>query len=163
DVVLPGVFCLPRHLGTPVHAANGLTDVVSRHDLVSICAACFKARTMARFDNSILNELYSNPLASRMIASATIWKFSLVAVLAVQYHLGFGVSPRLVRDTTKRNPRFFDRVAGQFECGRNRHERERIGGTITHLQIRVMIGKSLRRQIDRQNDLVPTEIRVDVW
>src|SRR5262249_2634142 len=81
DVVLPGVFCLPRHLGTPVHAANGLTDVVSRHDLVSICAACFKARTMARFDNSILNELYSNPLASRMIASATIWKFSLVAVL----------------------------------------------------------------------------------
>src|SRR5262249_1402739 len=73
--VVSGISRCSRHLGRPVDSVDRLPD----HADVFAPAAWTRARTMARFANSILKSLWPHPRAPRSIASAAIQKFSRVA------------------------------------------------------------------------------------
>jgi hypothetical protein len=79
-----------------------------------------------------------------------------------QQRLGFTVAPRLVRDAAERKPRLLDRAAFDIEADRDRDQGERVGQAIADLQVGVVAGKALRRQLDRGDDLVRPQIAVDL-
>ena len=81
---------------------------------------------------------------------------------AVELSLGFAIAPRLVGDAAEREARLPDSAAFDFEPDRDRNERERIGQAVADLEIGIVPGKALGRQLDRGDDLVGTQIAVDL-
>jgi len=81
---------------------------------------------------------------------------------AVQHRFGIRIAPWLVGDAAERETCFPDRVAIHFKRRGHRHQRERIRRSVADLQIRVVVGKPLCRQINRRDDLVLCEVGVDL-
>ena len=67
-----------------------------------------------------------------------------------------------MRDAAKREARLLDLAAFDIEADRDRYESECIGQAIADLEISVVLGKTLGRQLDRRNDLIRPQIAVDL-
>ena len=116
---------------------------------------------MPRRARSILKALCSYPLASRSKMSAARAKPAWSAGLPTQRRFRLGVAPRLVRDAAQRQTRFPDRAAFEFQCGRDRDQREGIGQPVADLQVGIVAGKTLRRKFDRGDDFVRLQVGVE--
>src|ERR1700719_1409510 len=79
-----------------------------------------------------------------------------------QLRFGFAVAPGLVRHAAQHEARLLDGSRFDLEPDRHRNERERIGQPVANLQIRVVAGKTFRRQLDRCDDLVWPQVAVDM-
>ena len=65
-----------------------------------------------------------------------------------------------MRHTAERQASLFDRVSFEFQRGRDRYQRERIGKAIADFQVGVICHKAARRKLDRYDDLVRLQVRV---
>ena len=116
---------------------------------------------MVRRASSILKPLWeSRPHPPKSHRPSCAERFS-ARMLALENRLGIGHAPRLMRDPAKRYARFFDGAALKFETDRDGDQREGIGKTIPDLQIGVVASEALRRQLDRDDDLIGGEVGVD--
>src|ERR1051326_5650342 len=72
------------------------------------------------------------------------------------------VAPRLVRHPAERKPRRFNSAAFDLQRGRDRYQREGVGQPVADFQVAVVLGEALRRQLDRRDDLIAAQGRVDL-
>src|SRR5882757_2911398 len=71
-------------------------------------------------------------------------KTGLVGSLSAQRCFGQHVTPWLVRDTAERKTRLLDGIVLEFQCSRDRDQRECVGEPIADLQIGIVCGEPLR-------------------
>ena len=79
---------------------------------------------------------------------------------SVEKRFGRGIAPRLVRHAAQREARLRDGLAVHLERRRDRDECEGVREPLAQLQIRVVLGEALGRQLDRGDDLSRLQIGV---
>lgn len=84
----------------------------------------------------------------------------LISGLSIQGRFGRHISPRLVRDAAKCEPRLANGVAIHLQPDCDRHQREGIGQSIADFQIGVVLGEALGRKLKRSDDLACIQVAV---
>src|SRR5262245_9591151 len=82
--------------------------------------------------------------------------------LAIQQPFRLFIAPRFVRDTAKRNSCFLDQAIRHFKCSGDGDQSKGIRLSVAQFQVSVMVGESLRGQIDGSDDLVSTQVAVNL-
>ena len=117
-------------------------------------AACSSARTIARRANSILKLLWAKPDAPCKIVSAASAEHFAARLLAFEKRLRGRNAPRLMGDPAQRKARDLDSLRLKLKADGDGNKSEGVGQSIPDLQIGVVAGESLRRQLDRGDDFV---------
>lgn len=117
---------------------------------------------MARLASSILNVLWPNPWAPLTSVSATRWKVAREAGWPRNDASARRVAPRFVGHTTERESGLLDCLPVHPQGGRYGHQREDVGGAVANLEVSIVVGETLGRQVDGCDDLVGPLVRVEV-
>ena len=136
------------------HGASVYLIRLSACDCGFAAAACIKARTMPRRASSILKSLRPKLRASRSTVSAARSKLSRVAGAPLSSASTCGSRHGLCATPPSARRASLIRAALYFKTDRDRDQSERIGQAIADLEIGVVLGKTLRRQLDRGDDLI---------
>ena len=89
-----------------------------------------------------LKALPGSGSASASSASAAARKFSSVGRRAPQRRLGLRGAPRLVRHAAERDAHVAHDAVGDVERGRDRDQREGVGGPVAHLAVAEFVAKA---------------------